>query len=112
MALAAPSAGKTWRWTAAPDQTTGWAEITFDKPERIGHVSMAENAGRGQGIRRFRLEYKDGEQWKTALEGTRIGRAFSTDDKFPPVTAQTFRLHVLESAGVPKIDEMQFDIDQ
>jgi alpha-L-fucosidase len=99
------------RWKAASGQTSGWLEVTFDKPAKIGHVSMVENGGRGQGIRKFKLEYRENGEWKTALEGDRIGRAFSSTLK-TPVTAQTFRLNILESTGAPQIDEMQLDVDQ
>jgi len=130
VALKSPSAGKTGaasstagpdfgpekafdgspdsRWKAAADQRSGWLEVTFDKPAKIGHASMVENAGRGQGIRKFRLEYKDGSEWKPALEGTTIGRAFNKE--FTPVVAQTFRLDILESTVAPQIDELQLDI--
>jgi alpha-L-fucosidase len=96
------------RWKAAADQRSGWLEVTFDQPAKIGHASMVENSGRGQGIRKFRLEYKEGADWKTALEGTTIGRAFSQE--FTPVTARTFRVNILESTVAPQIDELQLDI--
>jgi alpha-L-fucosidase len=130
VALKSPSAGKTGaasstagpdfgpekafdgspdsRWKAAADQRSGWLEVTLDKPAKIGHASMVENAGRGQGIRKFRLEYKDGSEWKPALEGTTIGRSFSKE--FAPVVAQTFRVNILESTVAPQIDELQLDI--
>lgn len=46
-----------------------------------------------------------GNQWKTVFEGTRIGRAFSRE--FEPVTAQAFRLNILEATDAPHIEEMQ-----
>ncbi|HEY3835287.1 MAG TPA: alpha-L-fucosidase [Bryobacteraceae bacterium] len=99
------------RWKAATGETTGWLEVNLEKPARIGHVSIVENAGRGHAIRKFKLEYKDGSEWKTALAGERIGRIFS-GNLAAPVTAQTFRLNILDATGQPQIDEIQLDVDQ
>ena len=60
--------------------------------------------------RRFRLEYKEGDEWKTIFEGTRIGRALS--QACEPVTAQVFRLNILEATDAPQIKEMQLLIDE
>ena len=98
------------RWRAAQGEKTGWLEVTFDKPEHIGHVAIAEAAARNAGIRKFRLEYRDGDAWKTILEGTTIGRSYSKD--FDPVTARTVRLNILEATAEPQIDEMQFHVDR
>jgi alpha-L-fucosidase len=95
------------RWRAAKGETTGWLEVTFDKPARIGHVEMAEG-GREASIRKFQLEYKDGDEWKPVFAGTRIGRSLSRD--FTPVTAQTFRLNILEG-NTPQIEEMQLFVE-
>ena len=97
-------------WKAATGMTTGWLQVTFDKAAKIGPVSMVENAGRGQGIRKFKLEYGEGGEWKTALEGTRIGRSFSAN--LPAsVTANAFRLNILEATSQPQIAELQLDAD-
>jgi alpha-L-fucosidase len=95
------------RWRAAKDQRTGWLEVTFDKPARVGYVVVTEA---GAATRRFQLEYQDGGQWKTIFEGTRLGSNFSR--AFDPVTAQIFRLNILEAANAPQIQEMQLFIDQ
>jgi alpha-L-fucosidase len=98
-------------WKAATGQTSGWVQVTFEKPARIGHVAMVENV-RNNGIRKWKLEYKEGQgsDWKTALEGTRIGRSYSAD--LPaPVTASAFRLNILEAGGQPQINELQLDVD-
>ncbi|HEY3443782.1 MAG TPA: alpha-L-fucosidase [Paludibaculum sp.] len=97
-------------WQAAKGQKTGWLEVTFDKPARIGHVNMVEGWETQAFIRKYRLEYKDGDQWKTAFEGTRIGRAFSKS--FDAVTARTFRLVILEATDAPRIEELQLMIDE
>ncbi|MBL0157090.1 MAG: alpha-L-fucosidase [Bryobacterales bacterium] len=97
-------------WQAAKGQKTGWLEVTFDKPARIGHVNMVEGWETQAFIRKYRLEYKDGDQWKTAFEGTRIGRAFSKS--FGAVTARSFRLVILEATDAPRMEELQLMIDE
>jgi alpha-L-fucosidase len=98
------------RWRAAQGDRTPWLEVTLDSPASIGRVDLIEGWESEALTRRFRLEYQDGEQWKTVFEGTRIGRAFSRE--FPPVKARTFRLNILEAAGAPQIEEMQLLIDE
>ena len=56
-------------------------------------------------VRKFELQYKDGEAWKTFLEGTRIGEEYS--QAFEPVTAQIVRLNILEATDGPTIWEFQ-----
>ncbi len=97
------------RWKAAKGEKSAWLEVTFDKPAQIGHVAIVENAGRNQGIRKFRLEYQDGSAWKPLVEGTTIGRSYSKD--FAPVTTKTVRLNILESTSDPQIDEMQLHLE-
>jgi alpha-L-fucosidase len=93
-------------WRAAKNETTGWLEVSFDKPESIGYISVEE---RGNRTRHFRLEYKDGDDWKTAFEGERIG--FSFGHAFASVTAKTFRLNIVEATSFPVIQEMHLFID-
>jgi alpha-L-fucosidase len=56
-------------------------------------------------VRKFTLQYRDGDEWKTALTGTTIGRNFS--QRFAPVTAQRVRLQILEATEGPTINELQ-----
>jgi alpha-L-fucosidase len=96
-------------WKAAAGEKTGWLEVTLNKPERIGAVAILETSGRNANISKFRLEYKDGDQWKTVFEGARIGRAYSKS--FDAVKAQTFRLNILGAGGPPQIADMQLFIE-
>jgi alpha-L-fucosidase len=65
-------------------------------------VAISEEYDR---VRRFDLQYKEGDTWKTFLQGTRIGEQYSQD--FPPVTAQRVRLNILEATDGPTIWEFQ-----
>ncbi len=54
-------------------------------------------------VRKFRLEYKAGDTWKTVLEGETIGKNYSRE--FSPVKAQHVRLNILEATEGPTIWE-------
>src|SRR6266851_4106332 len=97
-------------WRTAAGQHSGWLEVTLAKPSSIGSVTLIEGWEHQSHTRRFRLEYRDGDQWKTIFEGTRIGRALSRN--FDPVTAQVFRVNILEATDAPQIEEMQLLIDE
>jgi alpha-L-fucosidase len=73
-------------------------------------VTLIEGWGNQSHTRRFRLEYRDGDQWKTIFEGIRIGRALSRT--FDSVTAQVFRVNILEATDAPQIEETQLLIDE
>lgn len=92
-------------WRAAKGSHSAWLEVSFDKPQSIGRAILIEGWEREAFTRKFRLEYKVGDQWKTALEGTTIGREFAKS--FDPVKAQVFRLNILDAADAPQIEEMQ-----
>jgi hypothetical protein len=48
-------------------------------------------------VSKFKLEYKDGNDWKQILEGTTIGNSYAKE--FPPVTTQFVRLTTLDCSG-------------
>jgi alpha-L-fucosidase len=97
-------------WRAADGQHSAWLEVTLAKPSSIGCVTLIEGWENQSHTRRFRLEYKEGDEWQTIFEGTRIGRALSR--AFEPVTARVFRLNILEATDAPQIEEMQLLIDE
>ena len=97
-------------WRAGKGQKSAWLEVTFDKPYRVGAVSLVEGWEVESYIRRFRLQCKDRGQWKTIFEGTRIGRSLTKT--FDAVTARTFRLDILEATDAPRIEEMQLFMDE
>lgn len=76
--------------------------MDLGKPVTFGRVSISEEYGR---VRRFELQYKEGDTWKTFLQGTHIGDKFT--QSFDPVTAQHVRLDILEATDGPTIWEFQ-----
>jgi alpha-L-fucosidase len=91
------------RWGAAPGTRSGWLEVDLGKATRVGHAVIKELGYHR--TRRFAIEYKDGDAWKTAVKGTTIAGAKTFD--FPAVEARYFRLNILQASEVPTIEEFQ-----
>ncbi len=88
------------RWATDSGVKQAWLEVDLGRPVTFSRVSISEEYGR---VRRFELQYKDGEAWKTFQQGTRIGDNYS--QSFEPVTAQHVRLNILEATDGPTIRE-------
>ena len=61
-------------------------------------------------IQKFKVEFKENEEWKTIFEGNTIGAGYF--NSFKPVVAKEFRLNILESTKTPQLKEMQFYFDE
>lgn len=70
-----------------------WLEMDYRKEMTFSKVAIEEYQSR---ITRFQIQYKVGEEWKVAYEGTKIGQGF--EQSFPAVTSRYFRLVILERA--------------
>ncbi len=87
-------------WTPAKDDKAPWAEIDLGKPEKISRAIIYEN---GNAIRAFEIQYKIGDNWKTAYQGKTIGS--KAEVKLSGFTAQNVRLVLKDFSGVPGIYE-------
>ena len=90
------------RWATDSGTDKAWLEVDLGKPVAVGCVVIKEAYGR---VRRFAIEYRDGTDWRTALDGKTIGECLDTE--FDPVTAQVFRLNIKEATEGPTIYEFQ-----
>lgn len=90
------------RWGGAPGSTSGWLAVDLGEPRTFDQVMILEEPWNR--VRRFQLQYKDGEVWKTFYEGTTLG-SFRTS--FKAITARQVRLNVLKATNVPTIWEFQ-----
>jgi alpha-L-fucosidase len=90
------------RWATDSGVKQAWLDVDLGKPVTFGRVAISEEYDR---VRRFELQYKDGDTWKTFLQGARIGDEFSRS--FDPVTAQHVRLNILDATDGPTIWEFQ-----
>ncbi|MCY2996189.1 MAG: discoidin domain-containing protein [Planctomycetota bacterium] len=91
------------RWGAAPNSRNGWLEVDLGTPTPVNRAVIKELEF--PRTEQFAIEYKDGDTWKPLVTGTAIAGAKSFD--FPPVTAQHFRLNILQASEVPTIEEFQ-----
>jgi alpha-L-fucosidase len=88
------------RWATDSGVKQAWLEVDLGKPVTFSRVSISEEYNR---VRRFELQYKDGETWRTFLQGTRLGDNYSKS--FDAVTAQHVRLNILDATDGPTIWE-------
>jgi alpha-L-fucosidase len=97
-------------WAAAPDQRSGWLQVDLGRPVEIAATLFTEPSKpkEQRGIT-YQIQYQQGGDWKTAVDGTTTGRG---DQKsFAPVTAQVFRLNITEAKGAPAISEWELFSD-
>jgi alpha-L-fucosidase len=80
-------------WKAGVGDINSFIEIDLGQETSIGAISIDE--GGGKQVKKFKLEYKVGEEYKTVFEGTDVGVAYMK--KFAPVKAQIFKLTFLEA---------------
>jgi alpha-L-fucosidase len=100
----------TTRWATDAGTSVAWLEVDLSKPTTIDRVRISEAAEFGERIRRFQLEYKDGDEWRVALSGGAVGRDY--EHRFTPITARHVRLTILEATEGPTIWEFQLFSDE
>ena len=91
------------RWATDTGTKQAWISTDLGKPKIIERVRMEEMFGR---VNSFELQYRDGGAWKTIFTGQKIGGRFQK--KFTPVTAQEFRLNILDATDGPSFPEIEF----
>ena len=90
------------RWGAPEQSRDGWLEVDLGSDTAIGRAILDE--GTWDRVRKFELQVREGEAWKTVASGDRIGPA--RELRFAPVTGRVFRLHILEAVEVPTLHEV------
>ena len=90
------------RWATDYGTKQVWLEVDLGRPMTFNRARISEAYDR---VQEFELQYKDGDQWRTFVRGTKIGLDFSK--QFEPVTARQVRLNILNAAEGPSIWEFQ-----
>jgi alpha-L-fucosidase len=92
------------RWATDTGTQQVWISMDFEKPVTLYKVRIDEAFA--PRVRKFELQYRVGTAWKTILTGTTLGRWFQQE--FTPVTAQEFRLNILDATDGPTIHDIEF----
>jgi alpha-L-fucosidase len=90
------------RWAADAGVKQAWLQVDLGKPMSFNRAVIDEAYPR---IRRFQLEKRDGDSWKSFFEGKTVGEKAVFD--FDTVTASQVRLNVLEADDGATIWEFQ-----
>jgi len=90
------------RWATDYGIKQAWLEVDMGKPVTFNQIKINEAYDR---VRKFELQCKDEGQWKTIIEGTKIGSDYVED--FEPVTTRQVRLSILDATEGPTIWEFQ-----
>ena len=91
------------RWATDGGTRQAWIAADLGKPRAIQRVRIAEAyAGR---VQKFEFQHQQGDAWQTIFAGQKLGSAF--EQSFPPVTAQAFRLNILDATDGPTISEIE-----
>jgi len=81
---------------------SGWLAVDLGEPMAFNQAMILEEPWNR--VRKFQLQYKDGETWETFHEGTTLG---SFRKSFKAITARQVRLSILKATDVPTIWEFQ-----
>jgi len=91
------------RWATDDGTTSAWLEVDLGKPVTLGRVVIEQAYPELKRIRKFAIEYMQGNEWKACYQGENPGARL--DVKFDPVSARHVRLNVTESTDGPTIFE-------
>ncbi|UCG50226.1 MAG: alpha-L-fucosidase [Phycisphaerales bacterium] len=92
----------TTRWATDYGVRQVWLEVDLGGQLTFDRVRISEAYDR---VRKFEVQYKDAEQWRACVRGTRIGADYSR--RFEAVTARHVRLNILDASDGPTIWEFQ-----
>jgi alpha-L-fucosidase len=79
--------------------------LKLPEKQKINHVVLMEDISKGERVRKFILEGKSGNGWKTIFEGSCIGHKLI--HRFDEMEVSDVRLNILESKGEPQIQNFQ-----
>ena len=91
------------RWATDDSTKQAWIAADFLKPQTFSHVHISE--AYPNRVQKFEFQYRDGGDWKNIFTGTTLGDNFQKS--FEPVTAQEFRLNILDASEGPTINEIE-----
>jgi alpha-L-fucosidase len=91
------------RWATDAGTHSAWLEVDLGNPQIVSRAIIEQAYPELKRVRKFAIEYWQGEQWKSCYLGADLGATLGAT--FRPVTAQRLRLNITESADGPTISE-------
>lgn len=88
-------------WSAAPDATDGWIELSLGTAVTFDVISLQEAIAHGQHIERYRVDAWNGSDWAPISHGTTIGH--KRLDRVSAVTTDRVRVSVESALETPRI---------
>lgn len=92
------------RWATDAGLREAWLEVDLGRPMSFNRMELDEAFA--PRIRKFALQYRDGDAWKSCMEGTKMADLFDAA-VFEPVTARQVRLVITEASDGPTLWEFQ-----
>jgi len=93
-------------WAAPNGSASGRVAFRFERASKIDRVLLAEPIERGQRIRKFSVEVRDGTDWRTIAQGTTVGRKRLL--RITPVVTEEVRVSIQEARACPMLSEVAF----
>jgi alpha-L-fucosidase len=93
------------RWATDGGTHQAWIVADLGRPRAVRGVRIAEAVPYDNRVQKFEFQYKQDGQWKTLFTGTTLGSQFHKS--FDPVTAQEFRLNILDATEGPTLSEIE-----
>ena len=93
------------RWATDAGTRQAWIVADLGKPRAVQGVRIAEAVPYDTRVQKFEFQYKADGEWKTLFNGTTLGSQFRKS--FDPITAQEFRLNILDATEGPTISEIE-----
>jgi alpha-L-fucosidase len=93
------------RWATDTGVRQAWLEVDLGSPKTVGEAVVVQAFPELRRVRKFAIEYSDDGAWKACYTGKELGSKLSVS--FKAVTAQRFRLNVLEATDGPTIWEFK-----
>jgi F5/8 type C domain len=90
------------RWATDVGTKQAWVTVDYAKPRTASGVRISE--AYPDRVQRFEFQCRDGDVWKTIFSGTTLGGDF--EKSFAPVSANGFRLNILDASAAPTISEI------
>ncbi len=89
-------------WQSNPEVKLPWYEIDFKTPQSFNTIVIAE---RKPNIKRYKLEYSEGNTWKTIFEGENLSKIKL--HRFKRLTGGKIRMNIQTYDTAPSIAEFE-----